>query len=192
MTPVLSTDRLVLRGWRDEDLDPLAALDADPEVMKFIGDGRPRPREQAARTLRRLREMWNDQGFGLFAVAWRADVTEAGAEPGAFVGWVGLAVPTFLPEILPAVEIGWRLRREWWGRGLATEAARAVLRFGFEEINLDRIVSVCHVDNHASENVMRKLGMTRDRETTVPAHGQPIRVLAITADEYQARQTAAV
>lgn len=168
MTPVLTTDRLVLRGWRDEDLDALAALDADPEVMRYIGDGSTRTREQTVRTLERLAWMWDHQGFGLFAVDWRGDLPDEAAEAAArlglgeeaarFAGWVGLSVPKFLPEILPAVEIGWRLGRHWWGRGIATEAATEVLRFGFGDLALDHVVSICDARNAGSERVMTKLG----------------------------------
>ena len=165
----LRTDRLLLRQWRDDDLDALAAIDADPLVMRWIGDGSVRDRAQTRDTLVRFQAAWASQGYGLFA-------TE---EDGELVGWVGLAVPTFLPEILPAVEIGWRLRRSDWGRGLATEAARAVLAFAFDDVGLDRVVSVCHVKNTASERVMTKLGMHLDRETAVPGTGVSCRVYAI-------------
>ncbi|WP_308164267.1 GNAT family N-acetyltransferase [Nonomuraea sediminis] len=174
------TERLRLRMWRDDDLEPLAAMDADPEVMRYIADGSPRPREQAAGTLVRLRQGWQDRGFGLFAVEVR--------ETGQFAGWAGLAVPEFLPEVMPAVEIGWRLGREHWGRGYATEAAREVLAFGFGKLALEEIVSIAHVDNHASLRVMAKLGMRPTSRTTVPASGAPVEVTAITSAEYAAAE----
>ncbi|SNS69747.1 Protein N-acetyltransferase, RimJ/RimL family [Streptosporangium subroseum] len=172
----LGTERLVLRRWREEDLDPLAVIDGDPEVMRFIGDGSVRTREQTATALASMERGWDERGFGIFAVELR--------ETGELAGWAGLAVPGFLPEVLPAVEIGWRLGRRFWGRGIATEAAGEALRFGFTEAGLDRIISICHVDHHASARVMEKLGMRRERETVVPAHGQPVRVLAITRGEF--------
>ena len=172
----LRTERLVLRGWRDEDLEALVELDSDPEVMRYVGDGKVKSRDEVVLWLARLRAAWAGQGYGLFAVEL--------AETGEFTGWAGLAVPRFLPEVMPAVEIGWRLLRRHWGRGIATEAARAALRFGFEEVGLDRVVSICHVDNEPSRRVMEKLGMRQDRLTSVPAHGQPVRVLAITKEEY--------
>ncbi|GAA3542355.1 GNAT family N-acetyltransferase [Nonomuraea rosea] len=176
--PELATERLVLRGWREEDLEPLMVIYADPEVMRFIGDGSVRTREQTAAGFALMRREWEERGYGMFAVEVR--------EIGELAGWAGLTIPHFLPEVLPAVEIGWRLGRPFWGRGIATEAARAALRFGFEEAGLDRIVSICHVDQHASARVMTKLGMRQERETVVPAHGQPVRVLAITRDEFEA------
>ncbi|MGV9309725.1 GNAT family N-acetyltransferase [Nonomuraea sp. NPDC003727] len=174
----LRTERLVLRRWREEDLDPLAVIDGDPEVMRFIGDGSVRTREQTAAALAFMERNWDERGFGLFAVELR--------ETGQLAGWAGLTVPGFLPEVLPAVEIGWRLGRQFWGRGIATEAAGEALRFGFAEAGLDRIISICHVDHHASVRVMTKLGMRQERETVVPAHGQPVRVMAITRSEFEA------
>ncbi|MEV0616473.1 GNAT family N-acetyltransferase [Nonomuraea sp. NPDC050404] len=173
---MLETERLVLRRWREEDLEALAAIDGDPEVMRFIGDGSVRTAEQTAATLTAMEQRWEERGFGIFAVELR--------ESGELAGWTGLTVPLFLPEVLPAVEIGWRLARTHWGRGIATEAATAALRYGFVKAGLDRVISICHVDNHASARVMTKLGMRQERETKVPATGQPVRVLAITRDEY--------
>jgi RimJ/RimL family protein N-acetyltransferase len=174
----LVTERLRLRMWRDEDLETLAGIDADPEVMRFIGDGSTRDRAQTAEAFARMRRHWADRGYGLFATELR--------ETGEVAGWIGLAVPGFLPEILPAVEIGWRLGRPHWGRGYATEGARAVMAYGFDEVGLDRIVSICRPDHHASRHVMTKLGMTLDLSTTVPSHGGPVDVTAITRARFEA------
>ena len=173
----LETERLLLRGWRDDDLDALAAMNADPDVMRYIMDGAVRDREQTAEGLRKIREKWDAQGFGHFAVEVR--------ETGALAGWVGLAVPDFLPEVLPAMEIGWRFGREFWGQGYATEAAAALLRFGFESLELDRILSIRHVDNVRSARVMEKLGMSHAFDTVVPEFAQPVAVHAITRAEYE-------
>jgi RimJ/RimL family protein N-acetyltransferase len=173
----LTTDRLTLRGWRDDDLDALAAIDADPEVMRYIADGSVRDREKTAAALRKMADDWEQRGFGLFAVEVRGS--------GALAGWTGLAVPEFLPEVLPAVEIGWRLGRRFWGSGYATEAATAALRFGFRDRGLDRIISIRHVDNARSARVMEKLGINYDFRTVVPGHGQPVAVHSITRDQYE-------
>lgn len=165
----LTTARLLLRQWRESDLDPFAAMSADPEVMRFIGG--TTTRQEASAAIERFRTHWREHGFGL----WAAEIRES----GEFAGFIGLAVPTFLPEVLPAVEVGWRLARAHWGRGFATEGARASLNHGFEVLGLDRIVSVYHPDNHASRRVMDKLGMTWDRDTRHPVAGQPVRVLAL-------------
>ncbi|MFE0458518.1 GNAT family N-acetyltransferase [Kitasatospora sp. NPDC058965] len=180
--PELRTARLRLRQWHDADLDRLAALDADPEVMRYIADGTTHTREQTAESLLRIRTGWAERGFGLFAVEL--------LDSGRFAGWVGLNVPRFLPEILPAVEIGWRLRRDCWGHGYATEGARAVLDFGFETVGLERIVSIHQLPNTASARVMAKLGMVPERRTTVPG-GRPVQVTELTRQAYRELRAAA-
>jgi RimJ/RimL family protein N-acetyltransferase len=171
-TPRIQTDRLVLRRWDlAGDLDAFAAMSADPEVMKFIGDGSTHDRAQSAERIEAFERMWQERGFGLFALE-RLD-------SGELIGFTGLAIPDFLPEIMPAVEIGWRLGRAHWGYGFATEAAQAALTFGFDRVGLDRVVSVHAVGNDASGRVMQKLGMHLDRETVHPTHGIAVRVYAI-------------
>ena len=174
----LRTSRLLLRRWRDDDLDALAAIYADPEVMRYIRDGSVRTREETAEHLTTMEQHWNEHGFGLFAAEVRAT--------GELAGWVGLAVPHFLPEVLPTVEIGWRLGRSFWGAGLATEGAHAALRFGLVDRGLDRIVSIRQVDNERSGRVMEKLGLRFDRRTTVPGNGRRVDVFAITRGQYSA------
>jgi RimJ/RimL family protein N-acetyltransferase len=174
---IIETERLTLRGWRDTDLDALAAINADPDVMRFISDGSVRDRQRTTEDLRSMMRGWDERGFGLFAI----DVRET----GAFIGWAGLAVPTFLPEILPAVEIGWRLAQDSWGHGYATEAATAALRFGFDDRALDRVVSIRHLDNARSARVMEKLGIAYQHETIVPGHGGRVAVHAISRDQYR-------
>jgi RimJ/RimL family protein N-acetyltransferase len=170
--PRLETERLVLRRWDvDADLDPYAALCADPEVMRYIGDGSVRTRADCAVQLEAFERGWAGFGFGLFALELKST--------GELIGFAGLAIPEFLPELMPAVEIGWRLSRSNWNCGYATEAARTVLAFGFEPVGLDRIVSVHAVGNEPSGNVMRKIGMHFDRETVHPASGRAVRVYAI-------------
>lgn len=178
-----STDRLVLRRPEDSDIEPLMAMDADPEVMRYIGTGAVRPPdpELAAQSVARWREQWDEHGYGMCSVIIR--------ETGGYAGWVTLAVPAFLPEILPAVEIGWRMPREHWGHGYATEAARELLRFGLTEAGLDRIVSIRHIGNQRSERVMDKLGLRYEFQTTVPATGQPVAVHAITRAQLLRRLT---
>jgi RimJ/RimL family protein N-acetyltransferase len=175
---MFETSRLVLRLPTDDDLDPLAAIDADPQVMQFIGDGTTRSREETAAGLARARQEWDERGFSMFAV----DVRDS----GQFIGWVALSEPAFLPEVLPAVEIGWRLGRQYWGRGYATEAARVALQFGFSACRLERIISIRHIANEASKRVMDKLGIKFDHETVVPATRQPVAVHVKTRTEHEA------
>jgi RimJ/RimL family protein N-acetyltransferase len=174
----ISTPRLVLRRWREDDVAPMSAINADPVVMRFISDGSVRDEQQTKAGIEAWERGWNRRGFGLFALELRAT--------GELIGFAGLNVPEFLPEVMPAVEIGWRLGRPFWGRGLATEAARAALRFGLFECGLERIVSVAQVGNDASERIMSKLGMRLERETVAPNSGRPVRVHAITKAHYLA------
>lgn len=174
----METSRLILRRWRQEDVAPLAAVNADPVVMRWIGDGSPLDQEQTRARVEAMEREWESRGFGLFAVEERAT--------GELAGFTGLSVPGFLPEVLPAVEVGWRLGRPFWGRGLGSEAAHAALRFGFRDRGLQRIVSIAQAGNAASERIMAKLGMRLERETVHPTLGRPLRVHAITRAEYDA------
>jgi RimJ/RimL family protein N-acetyltransferase len=148
----LPTQRLVLRAWRAGDREPFAALNADPAVMEFFPSTLARPESDAL--VERFETEQAERGFCPWAV-------EEGAT-GAFVGFVGLhAVNTSLP-FAPAVEVGWRLAQPFWGRGYASEAAAATVRFGFDEAGLDEIVSMTTVPNARSRRVMERLGMARD------------------------------
>lgn len=149
--PELRTSRLVLRGWRPEDLEPFAALNADPRVMQHFPA--PLTRDQSDAFVReRIAPQFADRGFGL----WALEV------PGKahFIGFTGLLVQTFEAHFTPCVEVGWRVAFEHWGHGYATEAARAAVTFGFEEADLDEIVSFTAPANRRSIRVMERLGMT--------------------------------
>jgi RimJ/RimL family protein N-acetyltransferase len=172
----IETSRLVLRRPVVEDVHALAEMNADPEVMKYIGDGHVRTFQQTAAGIQRAISQWDEHGYGLFSMNRR--------DTGDYVGWVTLAEPSFLPEVLPAVEIGRRLARRHWGHGFATEGAREVLRFGFDTCGLDKIVSIRHIENDASRRVMEKLGLHFDFETAVPSHGQPVAVHSMSRAEF--------
>lgn len=148
----ITTERLVLRQWEDDDLLPFAALCADPEVMEHFPA--PLTSEQAAVLVGRHRALLDAGQPGLFAV----DV----AETDEFIGFVGLNLPTFVAPFTPCVEIGWRLARTAWGNGYATEAGRAVLDHGFHTLALPEIVSFTTQANVRSRRVMERLGMSRD------------------------------
>jgi ribosomal-protein-alanine N-acetyltransferase len=151
------TDRLVLRGWREDDREPFAALNADPEVMRHFPA--PLSRTESDALAARVGEHLDREGWGLWAV----EVVGAGpGGRGRFAGFTGLAVPGFAAPFGPAVEVGWRLARWAWGHGYATEAATAALAVGFDELGLDEIVSFTAVPNERSQAVMRRIGMTRD------------------------------
>ena len=163
----IETPRLRLRRWRPDDLQPFAALNADPEVMEHFPSALS-PEETAA-AIGRVEEHFENHGFGF----WAAEV------PGqaSLIGFIGLAVVPFETSFTPCVEIGWRLARPWWGRGLATEGARAALAYGFERLALQEIVAFRVPGNVRSRRVMEKLGMRYSEEFEHPRidPGHPLR-----------------
>lgn len=102
----------------------------------------------------------------------------------ALIGYVGLAIPTWLPQVLPAVEVGWRLHPDHWGKGLATEGGRASLRHGFVELHLDRIIGIYHPSNVASRRVMEKLGMRPCLRTKEPEQGHEVAVYEMNREDW--------
>jgi len=148
----LRTGRLLLRRWRDADRDPFAALNADSAVVEHLQG--PLSRERSDAFVDRIEAHWESRGWGLWAV-------EA-VDVAPFVGYVGLWPADYVGPGM--VEVGWRLAREHWGRGYATEAAREALRFGFTEVGLDEIVSFTVPQNERSWRVMERIGLHRDPE----------------------------
>lgn len=148
----LETERLLLRGWRPADRAPFAALNADPEVMEHFPARLSRRESDAMAD--HIEAHFDREGWGLWAMQERTS--------GAFLGFTGLARPAFEAPFMPAVEVGWRMARSAWGRGYATEAARASATFAFEALGLEEIVSMAVVANARSRSVMQRLGMTRD------------------------------
>jgi RimJ/RimL family protein N-acetyltransferase len=147
---VISTERLLLRRWTDADREPFAAMNADPVVTEHLQG--PRPRDQSDAFVDRIERHWDEHGWGLWAVE------VPGVAP--FVGYVGLWPAPVVAD--DAVEVGWRLAAEHWGNGYATEAAREALRFGFEDVKLDEIVSFTVPQNVRSRQVMQRIGLVRD------------------------------
>jgi RimJ/RimL family protein N-acetyltransferase len=150
--PEIHTTRLILRCWRPDDLPAFAAINADQRVMEFLGE--PLTREQSDALAERIVAKIAQQGFGFWAVE-IADVAP-------LIGFVGLDRPTFEAPFTPTVEIGWRLDAAYWGHGYATEAARAVLDFGFDVAGLEEIVAFTTARNERSRRVMERIGMSRD------------------------------
>ncbi|OGK04802.1 MAG: GNAT family N-acetyltransferase [Candidatus Riflebacteria bacterium GWC2_50_8] len=151
----IETDRLLLRQWRAEDRLPFSEMNADPEVMKYFPT--LLTREQSDLLADRCQAFIEEHGWGLWAVETRTE--------GLFIGFVGLSIPVADLPFNPCVEIGWRLSRLAWGKGYATEAARAALRLGFETLHLSDIVSFTSVINVKSRAVMERLGMIPDSST---------------------------
>jgi RimJ/RimL family protein N-acetyltransferase len=147
---VLEAERLLLRRWKDSDRQPFSRLNADPRVMEFMPS--PLSREESDRLVEQIESHLRERGFGLYAVELRRD--------RSFIGYIGLAVPSFHAHFTPCVEIGWRLSADYWGQGLATEGAREVTRHAFEMLGLEELVSFTVPANIRSRRVMEKLGMT--------------------------------
>jgi RimJ/RimL family protein N-acetyltransferase len=165
----IRTERLILRELRTGDLGALAKMNADPRVMEYFPSSLSR--EDSDAFAGRIRAHWAQHGFGSWAVE--------RLEDGTFVGIVGLSHPRFQAHFTPCVEVGWRLAAPCWGKGYATEAAKAALRFGFERFGLDQIVSFTVPQNRRSRRVMEKLGMSRSEaddfdHPNVP-EGHPLR-----------------
>lgn len=173
MTVELKTERLLLRPLAAADADAMHVMNSDPDVMRYIGKGEPLSLEETRARTAKAEAHWDAHGWGVFAAVETAT--------GTLVGWAALATPHFLPEILPAIELGWRVRSDRWGRGYAPEAARAVVGFAFGELGLDRLVSCIHSQNAASIRVAEKLGMVLERETVVPGFAVPCSVYELKA-----------
>jgi RimJ/RimL family protein N-acetyltransferase len=148
----LATERLVLRRWRESDHDPYAALNADPVVMEHMPS--LLSRKESDDHIASMEAEFDERGFGLWAVE----------VPGVAdcIGFVGLNEPKWEAHFTPAVEVGWRLDRPYWGAGYATEGARAAITDGFARLGIDEIVSFTTLRNVRSWHVMERLGMHRD------------------------------
>ena len=156
--PVLQTERLLLRGWRESDLDPLARMMVNPEVARFIGG--VQPRSSVWRAMAMFVGLWALRGYGFWAVERNSD--------GAFLGRVGL----WQPEGWPGIELAWTLDRPYWGNGYATEAAKAALDYGFLNLPVARLVSLIEPKNAPSQRVATRLGETKGGPITVELYGQ--------------------
>jgi RimJ/RimL family protein N-acetyltransferase len=163
----LETERLLLRGWRMDDYDAFARLNADPQVMACFPSLLDRSDSNAMAD--RIRALMAERGWGFWAVELK------GGAP--FIGFTGLNVPTSALPFAPCVEIGWRLGADFWGCGYASEAAHAALHAGFERLNLPEIVAFTATCNRRSIRVMQRLGMLEDGTFEHPAvaEGSPLR-----------------
>ena len=153
----VETERLLLRGWRDDDVEPYARLCADPEVMRYIGSGATLDGGQSGEQIERFIRHWDEHGFGLWAMEEKAT--------GSFVGFVGLARQEDWAEGPHKTEVGWRLAREFWGRGFATEGAKTSVSYGLEDLGQERIISIIQPENAASRRVAEKAGLSLRGET---------------------------
>jgi RimJ/RimL family protein N-acetyltransferase len=162
--PRLQTPRLLLRRWREADLAPFATINADPVVMEHFPA--TFSKSQSAALIQRIEACFEQRGYGLWAVE--------RIESSDLIGFVGLQpVPRALP-FAPAIEVGWRLGREFWGQGYASEAASAALAFGFGALGLEQIVSFTARDNARSRRLMERLGMNRNPDEDFEHPGLPV------------------
>ena len=161
--PQLQTERLVLRAFRDSDLDGFAAMMGDERVARWFG-GHASDRAQAWRTMALFLGHWDLRGYGQWVAEDKAS--------GSFVGRVGL----WQPEGWPGLEVGWAIAPDLWGQGYATEGGRASVAWAFDELGVDEVISVTLPDNRASRRVMEKVGLDYDRTQDVAGHEQVIYV----------------
>ena len=150
----LETERLILRMWREADFEAYAELCADPEVMRYLG-GKVFDRTEAWRHMASMIGHWHLRGYGIWAVEEK--------ESGSLVGRIGC----INPEGWPGFEVGWTLKREFWGKGYATEAARRALEYGFKELDKPHVISLIHPENRASIRVAERLGETLEGNARV-------------------------
>jgi RimJ/RimL family protein N-acetyltransferase len=152
MQKMQRTERLLLRPWRASDLAPFATINADPKVMEFYPA--PLTRLESDALAEQIQQEWTLHAYGFWAVE------VPGVAP--FVGYIGLHYWNLEAPFAPCVDVGWRLDSRYWGRGYATEGARAALRYGFESLRLPEIVAMATVHNTRSRRVMERLGMQHD------------------------------
>ncbi len=156
---MIETDRLILRPWREDDIFPFSEINGDKEVMAYL------PKclslEETVQFYNRIVAEHEVYGYGLYAVETKSD--------GGFIGYVGFHHFDFDAEFSPGVEIGWRLAREHWNKGYATEAAKACLDYARKYKLFNEIYSFTTINNHRSERVMQKIGMEREGFFSHPA-----------------------
>ncbi|HKC63709.1 MAG TPA: GNAT family N-acetyltransferase [Pyrinomonadaceae bacterium] len=164
----IETEHVQLRMFRPDDLDELSRIFADPDVVRHIGTGQPAVLEETEYALQSIIRHWDRHEFGRWAAVYKPTQK--------LIGYCGLRSFNDLPELV------YLLSKEYWGKGLATEMARAALSYGFEEKQFERIIAMTKLDNHASERVMRKLGMCYERNATIC--GMKVVCYSLSRDKY--------
>jgi len=151
MTAIIETKRLILREWQEEDLPAFIKMNSDNEVMEFFP--KPLSEPETISFYNRIQERIRENGFGLYAAEMKSE--------RKFIGFVGFNIPRFTSFFTPCVEIGWRIDKKYWGRGLAPEAACECLKYGFSSFGFEKICSFTAFINKKSIRVMEKIGMGR-------------------------------
>lgn len=174
-TVVVETERLILRAWSLDDVDELARVFAVDQVWWFPFR-RGFDRDETEQFVVRQRTRSETHGFAMWA---------ATLKPGGhIIGYIGLAIPEWLPEVMPSVDVGWRLHPRTWGLGLATEGGRGALEYAFDHLGLDRVIAIYDVDNVASGRVMEKLGMRPFHRTHDPNYDNDLAVYELLRDDW--------
>lgn len=148
---MLKTDRLIIRQWQESDITSLSKLNADKEALKYFP--RTYTKQETIEFIEKMSDKISKQSYGFFALELR--------ETKEFIGFTGLSNPSYKTPFTPCTEIGWRIHKQFWGKGYAPEAAKACLDYAFNELYLDEIVSFTASLNKPSMRVMEKIGMTR-------------------------------
>ncbi|MGH7865507.1 MAG: GNAT family N-acetyltransferase [Candidatus Binataceae bacterium] len=169
--PKIETERLILRSFQERDLDAFAAINADPMVMKYLGDGKPQERNVTWRQMASFIGHWELRGYGVWAVEEKSS--------GEFVGRVGL----WYPQGWPDLEVIWTIAQSRWGKGYAPEAARESIRYAFEIVSVDHVISLIRPDNEKSIRVAEKVGERFDRR--IDLFGNPANVYQLRRDEWR-------
>jgi RimJ/RimL family protein N-acetyltransferase len=177
------TQRLILRRWDRGDRAAFEQIWLDPDVWRSLRPGAVFERGYGARRFEHHLEHWARYGFGLWAAQQRVD--------DEIVGWVGCAHPTFVDELAAEVEVGWTLRRAYWGRGFASEGAAAALTAGFDELDVERLISLIAPSNAASIAVARRLGMRHHSVIDHPSKEGRARDLHVYALDKRPKTTSA-
>lgn len=158
MDSIITTSRLNIRNWREDDISSLIQMNQDEEVMKYFPS--IMSEEASLHFFKRVQQHFTKNGFGLFVIE---DVTSR-----EFLGFTGFMIAEFESSFTPCVEIGWRFRKQFWGRGYATEAAKACLDYGFTKLKFEKVFSFTSIHNKKSEAVMQRIGMHKTGEFKHP------------------------
>jgi RimJ/RimL family protein N-acetyltransferase len=172
----VETDRLILRRWTSGDGAAMAAIWRERDIWRAIRPDIPFDPDQWRRMLDRQLEHWERHGFGLWATEDR--------ESGEVIGWTGPSHPAFVPELADEIEIGWTIRPQFWGRGIATEGGMAAIDTAFEHLGTDEVISLIHHTNERSIAVATRLGMRHARDVLHPELGEDLRVYALSRSSW--------
>jgi RimJ/RimL family protein N-acetyltransferase len=171
LLPDVDTERLDLRRWAEADAAGLADLNRDAAVVEFVNHGVPFTPAESRLVSNKIAEHWTDYGFGLWSARLAGDPQ--------LLGFIGVCHPLWFPECAHMVEVGWRLRRDAWGHGYATEGGRAAIEHAFTAMPLREIVAFVHPDNARSHAVARRLGMAYERRVRHPSRPHDVDVYVI-------------